>query len=63
MQNRYRSTGKVFDHSTSGIVKKVLLMNKIGSIDFLHVLFGTKMIALFFGHIGVLHVLQNKWNC
>ena len=28
-----------------------------------HVLFGTKMIALFFGHIGVLHVLQNKWNC
>ena len=28
-----------------------------------HSLFGTKMIALFLGCNGVLHVLQNKWNC
>ena len=28
-----------------------------------HVLFGTKMIALLLGCNGVLHVLQNKWNC
>ena len=29
----------------------------------MHVLFGTKMIALLLGCNGVLHVLQNKWNC
>ena len=28
-----------------------------------HVLFGTKMIALFLGANGVLQILQNKWNC
>ena len=31
--------------------------------DIMHVLFGTKMIALLLGCNGVLHVLQSKWNC